>query len=56
MTWSPMGVDYSANRATTRPKTDMFFTVTNRVLATKPVSLILLNSNLLGKFELTNIP
>ncbi|KAL5454471.1 78 kDa glucose-regulated protein [Paraphaeosphaeria minitans] len=33
--------------ATTRPKTEMFFTVINRVLAT---------NNNLGKFELTNIP
>ncbi|KAJ4988286.1 glucose-regulated protein [Stagonosporopsis vannaccii] len=39
-----------------KPKTEMFFTVINRVLATKTVSLMHLNSNNLGKFELTNIP
>jgi hypothetical protein len=54
--WSPMGVGYSANHATTTPKTEMFFTVINRVLATKPVLLTLTTSNNLGKFELTNIP
>jgi hypothetical protein len=54
--WSRMGVGYSANRATTRPKTGMFFTIINRVLAIKSVLLISPNSNNLGKFELTNIP
>lgn len=51
-----MGVDYSANHATTRPKSEMFLTVINRVLATKLASLTHINSNNLGKFELTNIP
>jgi hypothetical protein len=56
--WSPTGVDYTANHATTRPKTGTFFIVINQPLATKPKSglLIYLNSNNLGKFELTNIP
>jgi heat shock protein 5 len=51
-------VDYTANHATTRPKTGTFFIVINQPLATKPKSglLIYLNSNNLGKFELTNIP
>jgi hypothetical protein len=51
-----MGVDCSANCATTRAETEMFFTVVNRALAIKFALLIFLNSNNLGKFELTNIP
>lgn len=54
--WLPMGVDFIVNHANTRPKTGMSFTVTNRVLAIKHVSLTFLVSNQLGKFELTNIP